>query len=127
MGAFYSTQYGVLLISKGKLLIHGPNSGNWDIALDPIFINDWSHNSAFADFQQELEGNPPPMRSILLDGHGLCLRQRYKSHTKLLEGNYTCTDDEKAKHPGKCVGGTTKFERIFKRGKRYLLRLINAR
>ncbi len=59
------------LICQGKLLLHGPNSGDWDIALDPIFINDWSHNSAFADFQSELEGRPPTMQSVLLDGHGL--------------------------------------------------------
>lgn len=72
----YSLQYpdGV----AGPLLIHGPTSANWDEAWDPILISDWSHRSAFQDFQVEL-GNPsqgiagkePLMQSALLNGTGM--------------------------------------------------------
>ena len=65
----YSLQYpdGV----AGPLLIHGPSSANWDEAWDPIFMNDWSHRSAFQDFQGELNGIPPAMQSVLLNGTGM--------------------------------------------------------
>ena len=64
----YSLQYpdGV----AGPLLIHGPTSADWDEEFEPIFINDWSHNSAFADFHSELIGKPPPMQTVLLGGNG---------------------------------------------------------
>lgn len=64
----YSLQYpdGV----AAPLLIHGPSSANWDEAWDPILISDWSHNSAFADFQGELTGNPPVMQTVVLNGTG---------------------------------------------------------
>ena len=69
--------------AAGPLLIHGPSSTNWDEAWDPIFISDWSHNSAFADFQIELgrvespgdgqnaTGANPPMQTVLLNGTGI--------------------------------------------------------
>ncbi|KAK4697824.1 hypothetical protein P7C71_g309, partial [Lecanoromycetidae sp. Uapishka_2] len=64
----YSLQYpdGV----AAPLLIHGPSSANWDYAWDPILISDWSHNSAFADFEAELNGTPggPVMQTVVLNG-----------------------------------------------------------
>ena len=68
----YSLQYpdGV----AGPLLIHGPSSANWDEAWEPILINDWSHRSAFQDFQGELTGNPPSMQSVVLNGTGMHMK-----------------------------------------------------
>ena len=74
----YSLQYpdGV----AGPLLIHGPSSSDWDEAWTPILISDWSHNSAFADFQIELGNNStnppipgkgPQMQSVVLNGTGM--------------------------------------------------------
>ena len=34
-------------------------------------MNDWSHRSAFQDFEGELIGKPPPMQSVLLNGTGM--------------------------------------------------------
>ena len=65
----YSLQYpdGV----AGPLLIHGPSSDSWDEAWDPVLINDWSHRSAFQDFESELIGKPISMQSVLLNGTGM--------------------------------------------------------
>lgn len=72
----YSLQYpdGV----AGPLLIHGPTSANWDQAWTPILISDWSHRSAFQDFQVELGSQPPNfirgadpgVQSVILNGTG---------------------------------------------------------
>lgn len=71
----YSLQYpdGV----AGPLLIHGPTSANWDQAWPPILISDWSHRSAFQDFQVELGSQSPPtpgadpgVQSVILNGTG---------------------------------------------------------
>ncbi len=75
----YSLQYpdGV----AGPLLIHGPTSADWDEAWDPVLISDWSHRSAFQDFQialgnpsQGIPGKEPSMQSVLFDGIGVCVR-----------------------------------------------------
>ena len=65
----YSLQYpdGV----AAPLLIHGPHSANWTDEWDPILISDWSHNSAFADFQIELDGSNPPVQTVVLNGTGI--------------------------------------------------------
>ncbi|KAL1985427.1 hypothetical protein VTN96DRAFT_7870 [Rasamsonia emersonii] len=91
----YSLQYpnGV----AGPLLIHGPNSANWDLAWDPIFMEDWVHQSAFTEFVHELFPKPlPESDSVLLGGQG-----QFNS------------------------GGSI-FTRIVPSGKRILLRLINT-
>ena len=68
----YSLQYGDGLL--GPLTIHGPSSANWEEAKDPILMTDWSHHSAFRDFQAELtaspQNGPPKQTSILLNGKG---------------------------------------------------------
>lgn len=102
----YSLQYpdGV----AGPLLIHGPTSANWDEQLEPILISDWSHNSAFQDFGQELAGLRPPMQTVLLGGIG----------------NFTCSPTDP-----RCVPAAKRkpiFSRVFQKGKRYLLYLINS-
>ncbi|KAL8649405.1 MAG: hypothetical protein Q9210_004422 [Variospora velana] len=67
----YSLQYGDGM--AGPLTIHGPSSSDYDEPKDPILMTDWNHRSGFQDFQGELEGRPPLMDSILLNGQG----QRY--------------------------------------------------
>ncbi|MCJ1467290.1 hypothetical protein MMC07_005914 [Pseudocyphellaria aurata] len=95
----YSLQYGDGL--AGPLTIHGPSATEYDYARDPILMTDWNHRSGFMDFQQELlpQPNPPLMDSILLNG----------------QGSYA-------------GGGKTghQWTTVFKKGKRYLLRLINT-
>lgn len=60
----------VLISRSGPLLIHGPNSANWDIAWDPIFMEDWVHQSAFTEFIHELFPPIPTSDSVLLGGQG---------------------------------------------------------
>lgn len=55
----------------GPLTIHGPSSSDYDEPKDPILMTDWNHRSNFQIFQQELEGKPPVMDSILLNGQGM--------------------------------------------------------
>jgi hypothetical protein len=91
----YSTQYGDGV--AGPLLIHGPNSDNWDEEWTPILVSDWLHESAFAAFHQELVGPPLPMAdTILVNGTG---------HFN---------------------GSGSYFMQNFVAGKRYLIRIINA-
>ncbi|KAF2186467.1 multicopper oxidase [Zopfia rhizophila CBS 207.26] len=91
----YSSQYpdGV----AAPLLIHGPNSANWDEEWSPIIITDWLHKSAFEEFHKELAGPPLPIAdSILVNG------------------------------TGRFNGGGSYFNQKFEAGKRYLIRLING-
>lgn len=141
------------LMISGPLLIHGPSSANWDEAWEPILINDWVHDSAFAVFQQELDitsrPGPPVGDSILVNGTGkhimfhfsnvpcpswscLSIRiYRLRTLTKL-PGHYNCSDSSDARcvtARSGCGGGTSAgsyFHKTFEKGKRYLLRLINA-
>jgi hypothetical protein len=63
----------MLILGIGPLLLHGPSSANWDIAWDPIFVQDWVHEDAFTEFILELVGNVtnlPASDSVLLGGVG---------------------------------------------------------
>lgn len=109
----YSLQYpdGV----AGPMLIHGPTSANWDQAWTPVLISDWSHRSAFQVFQIELGSPPqgikpadPAVQSVLLNG----------------TGNYTQCSSSNPCIPEKDRKPT--FSKIFQKGKRYLIRLINS-
>ena len=64
----YSLQYADGLL--GPMTFHGPHAGDFDVALDPYLFSDWSHNSAFEDFAQELRNPPAFMRSVILNGRG---------------------------------------------------------
>ena len=105
----YSLQYadGTL----GPLTIFGPSSAQWDDALDPWLVTDWSHASAFTSYTHELHAPPPPqMDTILLNG----------------TGTYNCTSWS-TKNPGQpCPQTLGIFEAIFRRGRSYLVRLINT-
>ncbi|KAF2205521.1 hypothetical protein GQ43DRAFT_362220, partial [Delitschia confertaspora ATCC 74209] len=95
----YSMQYGEGV--AGPLLIHGPNSMNWDEEWSPILINDWLHGNSYVELGKELIGNLidpglPVGDSILVNGTG-----RFEGKGKL-------------------------FERKFEAGKKYLIRIINA-
>ena len=128
----YSLQYpdGV----AGPLLIHGPSSANYDEAWDPILVSDWNHQSAFQDFYIEL-GNPfstpakpgvtPQVDSVLFDGVGRCVNAVESHCADRLEGNYTnCTSTDPLCVPAK--DRKPIFSRVFQKGKRYLIRLINS-
>lgn len=72
-------------------------------------FSDWSHNSAFEDFSAELRGASPFLQTNILNGAGY----------------FNCT---KAKVPpgDYCGEGPPIFTKVFQRGRKYLLRLINA-
>ena len=52
------------------MIIHGPQSANYDVDVGTVLVSDWSHETAFIDFFQELDGSSPPMQSNLLNGRG---------------------------------------------------------
>ncbi|KAI0134118.1 multicopper oxidase-domain-containing protein [Xylariales sp. AK1849] len=64
----YSLQYadGV----AAPLVIHGPNSANWDIDLGPILIADWVHKTAFELYSIVMQLGAVVTDSILVNGHG---------------------------------------------------------
>jgi FtsP/CotA-like multicopper oxidase with cupredoxin domain len=81
----------------GPLIIHGPSSGNWDIDVGPILIQDYVHDSAFVRYDMEKTAFAEA-DSIVVNGTG---------------------------HDPK-TGTGAYFETSFTRGKKHLLRLING-
>ncbi|CAG8960632.1 hypothetical protein HYFRA_00013510 [Hymenoscyphus fraxineus] len=105
----YSLQYGDGM--KGPLTIYGPSSDEYDLAVDPILMSDWSHRSAFEDFQKELDPSHgrPLMTSVLLND----------------QGRYNCSEIEKQQ--GNCTETPpTYYNTTVQAGKKYLLRIINT-
>ena len=101
----YSLQYGDGL--AGPMTIYGPSSANYTDAIEPILMTDWNHRSAFQDWAWNLRPEatgPIPMTNILLNGKG-----RYKT-----------------KDPKRPIGQPERYSKVFEKGKRYLLRLINT-
>ncbi|RPA94820.1 Cupredoxin [Choiromyces venosus 120613-1] len=100
----YSLQYpdGVV----GPIIIHGPQSANYDVDVGTVLVSDWSHETAFIDFFRELTNGPPPMQSNLLQG----------------KGRFPCVQGDP-----RCVGPPANYYELkFEKGKKYLLRLINT-
>ena len=102
----YSLQYSDGL--AGPMTLHGPSAADYDEAIAPMMFNDWSHESAFQDHFQERHGVQPTMVTNLLNGRGY----------------FNCTlagysDDE-------CDEPPPIYQTVFKRGRKYLLRLINS-
>ena len=64
----YSLQYADGLL--GPMTIYGPSSANYDEAIEPILMADWSHRSAFQDFYKEINGARPAMTTSLMNGRG---------------------------------------------------------
>ena len=67
----YSLQYADGMV--GPMTIYGPSSTEYDEAVEPILMTDWSHRSAFQDFYLEMgKGKgPPKMTSALMNGKGM--------------------------------------------------------
>ena len=102
----YSLQYSDGL--AGPMTLHGPSAADYDEAIEPFMFNDWSHNSAFEDHWEERHVKQPQMLTNLLNGRGYfnCTAAGYSE------------DD--------CEEPPPIYQKVFKRGRRYLLRLINA-
>ncbi|KAK3367446.1 multicopper oxidase-domain-containing protein [Lasiosphaeria ovina] len=94
----YSLQYADGM--HGPITIFGPSSANYDEGRDPLLITDWSHRSAFKDWQRELVPRPtfPKMNSVLINGIG----------------NFAGAFN------------VTQFHTSVEKGKKYLFRLINT-
>jgi len=92
------------------MTIHGPSSGSYDLAKDPILMTDWSYRNSFDEWAFSLQpnGTRPAMKSILLNG----------------TGQYVPTMAEF--NAGLVVKEVKKYTTVFQKGKRYLLRLINT-
>lgn len=118
----YSLQYPDGL--AGPMTFHGPSAANYEEALPPFLISDWSHNSAFHDFHVELAGpGRPIMQSIILNGKGKWIQipdmiQALITHV----GTYTCKEAEKVN----CTTPPPIFQQTWKKGRKYLMRLINT-
>ncbi|KAL9100135.1 MAG: hypothetical protein Q9163_004451 [Psora crenata] len=99
----YSLQYADGL--AGPMTIYGPSTANYTSAIEPILMTDWNHRSAFEDWAWGQSGHAlPKMTNILLNG----------------KGRYNNSDPA---HP---IGLPERYNKVFQRGKRYLLRLINT-
>ncbi|MCJ1404106.1 hypothetical protein MMC11_007331 [Xylographa trunciseda] len=98
----YSLQYGDGL--QGPMTIYGPSSDSYDAAIDPILMTDWAHISAFEAWTT----GKTKADSILLNGMGQYVPPK-------LEGSHELKIDL-----------LPKYTIHFKKGVRYLLRLINT-
>ena len=100
----YSLQYADGL--AGPMTIYGPSTEDYDDAIEPILMTDWNHRSAFEDWAWSLQPGRglPAMTNILLNG----------------KGRYNNSDPD---HP---IGLPERYSKVFQRGKRYLLRIINT-
>ncbi|KAK3324236.1 Cupredoxin [Cercophora scortea] len=98
----YSLQYadGV----HGPIVIHGPNTANWDIDLGPLVITDYYHQSAYAlasSATTQTLGIPPVAVSGLINGKNTNLNTNLTT-----------------------VG--SHYQMTFTKGKKHLIRLINT-
>ncbi|KAL8747014.1 MAG: hypothetical protein Q9190_001054 [Brigantiaea leucoxantha] len=100
----YSLQYPDGLL--GPMTIHGPSSANYDEPVKPFLMSDWNHKSAFFEWGAILRApGPLNMESNVFNGIGTFVSDK---------------QDANALKP------PPKFEQVFTKGKRYLLRLINT-
>ncbi|KAH7390703.1 Cupredoxin [Pyrenochaeta sp. MPI-SDFR-AT-0127] len=104
---FRATQYGTTWYHShyalqawmgvfGPMVIHGPATANYDEDLEPIMLNDWTHETVDALWHSAQTGGPPQLDTALINGKGT------------FEG----------------VG--ERYEMSFEAGKKYRLRFINA-
>jgi FtsP/CotA-like multicopper oxidase with cupredoxin domain len=102
-------QYSVGL--QGPMIIHGPATADYDEDLGTVVLQDWAHTSFFAlwwydrVFLPPTPQLPPALASSLINGKNV----------------YPCDP----KNP-RCVGGTSRPEWHFEKGKKYRMRLINT-
>ncbi|KAK3329784.1 Cupredoxin [Apodospora peruviana] len=93
----YSIQYGDGVL--GPIVIHGPNTADWDVDLGPLLLTDYYHDSVFDIAQRPLVkslGIPPVAINGLINGRNVF-------------------DD-----------GGSRTELKFAKGKKHLLRLVNT-
>lgn len=103
------------------------------------------HNTANNLFKQELNGGIPVLDSLILGGTGMLYLIPHQTCANSLIGQYPCSDLDplccsgchgsctvdlrcaaaKVASPTNTTGGGP-FTTVFKQGKRYLVRLINA-
>lgn len=120
---FRATQYGTswyhshwsLQLSDGlygPIVIHGPSTANYDIDLGPTFITDWFHESAFQLWtERTMYGGFP-------------VRQNANAQNGLFNGTNTFPC-ENSNDPA-CLGSGRRSEVTFQKGKKYLIRIIDA-
>ncbi|KAG9251363.1 ascorbase and Cu-oxidase [Emericellopsis atlantica] len=105
----YSAQYAGGLI--GPMVIHGPQIAEYDIDLGPVMLTDWYHEDYFTLVEQTMAVNSTP---VFADNN-------------LINGkmNFDCAS---AKHGDRapCVNDAGVSQFRFEKGKKHLLRLINA-
>jgi FtsP/CotA-like multicopper oxidase with cupredoxin domain len=113
----------------GPLTIYGPSSANFDEAFQPALITDWTHDSADDLFFQELHGGIPIMDNIIFNGSGNFLCSNGDPNCcrgcSVSAGPGKCTPNPHCFDKGANFNGN-RFTAAVKKGKRYLLRLINA-
>ncbi|KAH8885289.1 laccase-1 [Thozetella sp. PMI_491] len=98
----------------GPMILNGPATYDYDVDLGAVFLQDWSHTSAFKVWTDGIQGVSGPVES----GNGATL------NSTLINGmnTYHCaTIDGPA-----CISGGKKFETVFQSGTKYLIRLINV-
>lgn len=90
----FSLQYAEGLF--GPLIINGPATADYDEDLGALFLQDWSHDTAFSLWHIAQQGAPPTMENILING--------------------TNTFED----------GGSRFETSFVEGTKYRMRLLNV-
>jgi FtsP/CotA-like multicopper oxidase with cupredoxin domain len=88
------------------MIINGPATADYDEDLGLLFLQDWSHISAFTLWSTAKKGRPPTLNNGLING----------------TNTFDCSNSTDPN----CVGGGKKFEMLFKAGKKYRIRLINV-
>ncbi|KAF2675309.1 laccase 2 [Microthyrium microscopicum] len=105
----FTMQYSVGL--QGPMIIHGPATANYDEDLGTVVLQDWAHTSFFAlwwydrVFLPPTPQLPPSLDSALINGKNVI----------------PCPANNT-----RCVGGTSRPEWNFEKGKKYRMRLINT-
>ncbi|RMZ89598.1 hypothetical protein DV736_g3178, partial [Chaetothyriales sp. CBS 134916] len=105
----FTMQYSMGL--QGPMIIHGPATADYDEDLGTVVLQDWAHESFFAlwwydrVFLPPIPQLPPALASSLINGKNV----------------YPCDREEP-----RCVGGTSRPEWHFDKGKKYRMRLINT-
>ncbi|KAJ5818171.1 multicopper oxidase-domain-containing protein [Penicillium riverlandense] len=96
----------------GPIVIHGPATANYDVDLGPVVITDWYHQSAFKLWTEKTMYGGFPVRSNAIAANGL------------INGTntYPCEDS----NDPSCLGTGQHSETVIQKGKRYLIRLIDA-
>ncbi|CAI7633965.1 unnamed protein product [Penicillium manginii] len=105
----FTMQYSVGL--QGPMIIHGPATADYDEDLGTVILQDWAHESFFALWWYDRVFKPPtPQLPPSLD-------------SSLINGKNVFPCDNK---DPRCVGGTSRPEWHFEKGKKYRMRLINT-